>query len=209
MKILIVYAHPEPTSFNHALHEQAIETLKDQHEIQVSDLYAMHFNAVANWQDYQESFTTCEFSSAQHEAFQKNKLSPDIQEEQSKLTWCDFIIFQFPLWWFSVPAILKGWLDRVLTSGFAFDKNKWFATGLLQPRRAMLSVTTQSPFNTFQEGGLHGDIHQYLKPIHHALHFVGITTLAPHIAYAVNIDQESRTKYLNHYREHLLKMLSK
>jgi NAD(P)H dehydrogenase (quinone) len=100
MKILIVYAHPEPTSFNHALKEIAIETFKkNHHEVQLSDLYAMHFNAVADWSDFtqMDSSLPRQYSVIQRDAYLKDKLAFDIKQEQEKLSGCDLIIFQFPL----------------------------------------------------------------------------------------------------------------
>lgn len=212
MKIFIVYAHPEPTSFNHALKEQAMNVLQTaHHEIKLSDLYAMHFKPTADWNDFKEINPTIpkQYSVIQRDAYLNHQLSNDIKEEQDKLSWCDVIIFQFPLWWFDAPAILKGWFDRVFAAGFSYDKEKWFSTGLLQPKGAILSVTTQSPKSAYQAGGLHEDINQFLRPIHHTLRFVGITPLNPFVAYGVmNIDEQERKKYLSDYQEHLLKQIS-
>lgn len=212
MKVLIVYAHPEPTSFNHALKEQAIHVLQESHhEVKLSDLYAMHFNPTADWSDFKEinHSLPLQYGAIQRDAYFKNQLADDIQTEQDKLAWCDMVIFQFPIWWFGMPAILKGWFDRVLTAGFSYDKEKWFSTGLLQPRKALLSVTTQSPVNEYQPGGMHGDIDQFLHPIHHVLRFVGITPLNPFVAYGVmNIDDLERKKYLTDYRTYLLRQIS-
>lgn len=211
MNILIVYAHLEPTSFNAALKERAIDVIKEcQHEIKISDLYQMNFKASADWQDFTERDPALpkQYGVVQRDAYLKNHLSDDIQQEQMKLSWADIVLFQFPLWWFGPPAILKGWLDRVLAAGFSYDKEKWFDTGLLKPRRAMLSVTTQSPMSAYQSGGMHGDITQFLHPTHHTLRFVGIAPLDPFVAYGVmNIDDQERKQYLNAYQEHLLRFL--
>lgn len=212
MKIFIVYAHPEPTSFNCALQEQAINVLQEaHHEIKLSDLYAMRFNSIANWSDFKEINHELprQYGVIQRDAYLNNQLSDDIKEEHDKLSWCDMIIFQFPLWWFGMPAILKGWFDRVLAAGFSYDKEKWFSTGLLQPKQAILSVTTQSPFSAYQPDGMHGTINQFLHPIHHTLRFAGITPLNPFVAYGVmNIDNQERKKYLMSYKTHLLEQIS-
>jgi NAD(P)H dehydrogenase (quinone) len=54
------------------------------------------------------------------QAFAQGTQSADIAAEQEKLLWADTVIFQFPLWWFSMPAIMKGWIDRVYAWGFAY-----------------------------------------------------------------------------------------
>jgi putative NADPH-quinone reductase len=207
MKILIVYAHPEASSFNHALKEQAVNVLKNaSHEIKLSDLYAIHFNPVAGWDDFKEIDSTLphQYGVVQRDAYLKNLLSDDIKREQEKLSWCDAVIFQFPLWWFGLPAILKGWFDRLFATAYAYDKDKMFSAGLLQPIQAMLSVTTQSPSSTYQADGRHGDMNQYLHPIHHTLRFAGIKILQPFVAYGVmNITDVERKQYLVSYEKHL------
>ncbi|MFJ5624710.1 NAD(P)H-dependent oxidoreductase [Peribacillus loiseleuriae] len=85
----------------------------------------MNFKAVADRDDFNtlqnESFF--KYAIEQKYAAKTNRFPQDIQEEQEKLLWANFIIFQFPLWWYSVPAILKGWSDRVFASGFVYSKD--------------------------------------------------------------------------------------
>jgi NAD(P)H dehydrogenase (quinone) len=206
VKFFLVYAHPEPTSFNAALKTQAIATLEKNHSVKVSDLYAMKFNPVASWDDFKKINPDLpkQYGVVQHDAFLTNQLTDDIRQEQEKLAWCDVVIFQFPLWWFGAPAILKGWFERVFAGGFAYDKDKWFETGLLKPRRAMLSTTTQSPLSAYQADGMHGEIDAYLKPIHHTLKFAGFEILAPFVSYGVmNMDAAEREKCLTSLVERL------
>ena len=124
MQILIVYAHPEPTSFNAAMKDLAVETLTAQgHSVVVSDLYAMGWNAVAGPQDVTGARSdTSRFSLAREQthAMEQGNIAVDIAAEQAKLTAADLVIFQFPIWWFGMPAILKGWADRVFARGFAY-----------------------------------------------------------------------------------------
>lgn len=63
-------------------------------------------------------------------------------EEQVKISWADYLIFQFPLWWTEPPAILKGWFDRVFAKEFAYDNGATYKKGLLQGKKALLSFTT-------------------------------------------------------------------
>src|SRR5438876_465948 len=123
MKILIVYAHPEPRSFNAALKNFAVEILTEAgHSVQVSDLYAMDFNCTGGPDDFLEREDPG-FFAYQREQIHASAASlfvPELKAEMEKLVWADFLIFQFPLWWFSVPAILKGWVDRVFAMGFSY-----------------------------------------------------------------------------------------
>ncbi len=104
MHILIVYAHHEPQSFNGALKDRAVSTLQQQgHQVKVSDLYAMNFQAIATHDDFlaQERSDFLKYQAEQIHATATRSFAEDIREEQAKLSWADLIIFQFPLWWFS------------------------------------------------------------------------------------------------------------
>lgn len=208
MKILYVYAHPAQHSFNQALREHAILTLLAHgHDVKLSNLYKMNFKAVANWQDFTDNNLNAlhQYGVAQKLAFDTDALSDDIKEEQEKLLWCDTLVLQFPFWWFSMPAILKGWFDRVFAAGFAYDKGKWFDAGSMQPRRAVLAITTQAPVTSYGANGLNGDINQLLIPLHQTLRFVGFTPLMPFVAYGVmNADESTRQNYIHAYGKHLL-----
>lgn len=209
MHILIVYAHPHHCSFNKALKEHAVALLKQkQHQVTISDLYANKFKAVADWDDFKSDKLSLQYGIAQQQAFSDNLLSEDIKQEQTKILNAGAIILQFPLWWFSTPAILKGWLDRVFTPGFAYEKDKWFSDGLLKPRKVMLASTTQSPDSAYAQGGMHGDIEQYLLPINHTLRFAGLTVVKPFVAYGVmSTDDTTRQQYLYDYEQAILNNL--
>jgi NAD(P)H dehydrogenase (quinone) len=203
MKILLVYAHPQKESFNSALKENALHELKKKgHEVKVSDLYAMNFEAVASWKDFTSHDPNIpkQYHFAQKYALDHKNMEADILLEQEKLEWCDTLILQFPLWWFSTPAIMKGWMDRVFTKGFSYDENRWFETSPLFGRKAMLALTTAAPQSSFTDSGINGDIETLLKPIHHSLHFVGFATVKPFIAYEIyNADENKKQSYLSKY----------
>ena len=133
MNILYVYAHPNPESFNGMLKQAGEKVLKKlDHNIMLTDLYAQNFHAVASWDDFNlpETETNPQYFLSQQAAYQNYALAKDIEAEIKKIEWANHIIFQFPLWWFSTPAILKGWFDRVLVKGFAYDSGKTFDNGL-------------------------------------------------------------------------------
>src|SRR5512145_2387923 len=108
MQVLIVYAHEEPNSFNAALKNVAIRTFEEAgHKVVVSDLYRMRFKAVADGEDFLERRDKHSLKRQQEEkaAGELGTLAHDILEEQRKLRECDLLLLQFPLWWFSMPAI--------------------------------------------------------------------------------------------------------
>lgn len=208
MNILYVYAHPNPSSLNAVLKKQALNVLTQlEVEIKSSDLYHDNFKAVADWKDFNRDAqeNVSQYFAAQYDAYKNHKLSADISSELNKIAWADHIIFQFPLWWFSTPAILKGWLDRVLVKGFAYDAGKTFNDGLLKGKTASLVITTQSPESAYQTNGLHeAPIAAFLHHIHHTLRFVGIKTLAPFVVYAAfNLDAEREKQIIKDYSDYL------
>jgi NAD(P)H dehydrogenase (quinone) len=148
MRILIVYAHPEPLSFTAALKNLAMEVLTEAgHEVQVSDLYAMKFDPAGGPTDFlaREDPSVFRYQREQIHATAADLFAPQLKAEMSKLAWADFVIFQFPLWWFSLPAILKGWVDRVFAMGFSYNIGQSYEKGVFRGKRAMLSFTTGGP----------------------------------------------------------------
>lgn len=211
MKVFIVYAHPEPKSFNGAMKDLAVSVLTEQgHQVQVSDLYSMNFKAVADRADFLELENPdfFKYQIEQNIAYEHKKLAPDIVAEQEKLLWSDLVIFQFPLWWFSLPAILKGWVDRVMTTGFAYGGGKFYDQGGLAGRKAMLALTTGGPPTMYSETGLNGDLDQILFAINHGiLYFVGLEVLPPFVAWSVaRAGEEGRQHYLETYKHRLLNL---
>ncbi|WP_210214002.1 MULTISPECIES: NAD(P)H-dependent oxidoreductase [unclassified Mesorhizobium] len=147
------------------------------HEVVVSDLYAMGFNPVSD----RRNFTTVRDANYYHQQTEEanaaahDGFAPDIQAEMDKLFWCDALILQFPLWWFGLPAILKGWVDRVFASGGRiYGGGKWYDRGVFSGKRAMCSVTIGGPPPIYSDRGLNGPIGAILFPINHGmLYFVG------------------------------------
>lgn len=184
MRILIVYAHPEPDSLTGALKDVAVEHLRGAgHEVVVSDLYAMGWKAQADAADFGESGTGT-FMQASGEAYSNGTLTADITAEQDKLRWADAVLLHFPLWWYSMPAILKGWVDRVFTNGFAYGSGSTalprYGAGALSGRRAMLVVSIGGREPAYSERGINGHIDDLLFPIHHGiLYYPGMDIAAP------------------------------
>ncbi|NDZ73196.1 NAD(P)H-dependent oxidoreductase [Streptomyces sp. SID10362] len=197
MKTLIVHAHPEPRSLNGSLKDLAVSTLEAAgHEVRVSDLYAMDWKAVVDAADYGEQATSpLRVVSNSGRAFEAGALTPDVAAEQEKLLWADTVIFQFPLWWYTMPAILKGWVDRVFTHRFAYgvgvhDETRYgerFGEGTLRGRRAILSVTVGGPESHYTDRGINGPIEDLLFPIHHGiLYYPGLEVLPPFVLHGAD-----------------------
>ncbi len=209
MNVLLVFAHPEPRSFNGALRDAARDTLQGLgHAVETSDLYAMRFFPAVSESDF-----TCERANPevfnagaeQQHAHEQQAFAAEIALEQQKVSRADLVILQFPMWWFGMPAILKGWVDRVFARGFAYLRGRMYDTGMLAGRRAMLSLTTGNPGSLYAPDGVNGDIEHILWPIHNGIfRYAGFEVLPPYIAYAPGIaSPEQREAMLEAYRAHL------
>ncbi|HHQ2903641.1 TPA: NAD(P)H-dependent oxidoreductase, partial [Pseudomonas aeruginosa] len=208
MNVLIVHAHNEPQSFTRALCDQACETLAGQgHAVQVSDLYAMNWNPVASAADFAERVDPdyLVYALEQREGVKRQSLAADIQAELDKLLWADLLILNFPIYWFSVPAILKGWFDRVLVSGVCYGGKRFYDQGGLAGKKALVSLTLGGRQHMFGEGAIHGPLEDMLRPIlRGTLAYVGMQVLEPFVAWHVPyISEEARGNFLRAYQVRL------
>jgi NAD(P)H dehydrogenase (quinone) len=108
MRALLVYCHPKPDSFNAAVKDLVLQKLcAAGAEVRLTDLYGRHFQPVLTTPEW-ESYLTCPAN------------CDPVAQDVADLKWCDTLIFVYPTWWYGLPAMLKGWLDRVLLPGVAF-----------------------------------------------------------------------------------------
>lgn len=204
MNILLVYAHPEPKSLNGSLKDFAVQRLKDTgHTVQVSDLYAMNWKAALDASDRTDRHADARFNPSldSKHAFESGTQSSDIAREQDKLRWADAVILQFPLWWFSMPAILKGWVERVYAYGFAYGVGEhsdrhWgdrYGQGSMAGKRAMLVVTTGGWESHYGPRGVNGPINDILFPIQHGmLYYPGFDVVPPFVVHRTGRIDETR-----------------
>ncbi len=128
MRHLIIYAHPNSESLNHHFKEIVIKNLtKSGHEIVVRDLYELEFNPVLSMNDMIDQM--------------KGTLEEKIIAEQEYISWAENIIFIYPIWWTGMPAIMKGYIDRIFTYGFAYRYDQRIQKGLLTGKSAIIINT--------------------------------------------------------------------
>ena len=140
MKVLAVYAHPNPNSFNRAVLESFTRGLKDGgHTFEIIDLYATDFSPSLKGQDFAQ--------------FTGKPLPKDVLEHQAEVTRADALAFIFPIWYSFYPAILKGWIERVLCNEFAYRHVEGGVKGLLKHKKAILISTTGGPEPAFKMSG--------------------------------------------------------
>ncbi|MCS7269069.1 MAG: NAD(P)H-dependent oxidoreductase [Geminicoccaceae bacterium] len=201
MKVLVVFAHPEPRSFCAAMKDRAVAFFSARgHDVLISDLYAMGFDAVAKAEDfaYRRDPDYLVYALEQRHAFETGTLAPDIRAEVDKLLAADVLLLVFPLWWFSVPAILKGWFDRVFLSGPFYGGRRFYDRGGLAGKRAACLITAGSRAHMLREGGIHGPLELVLRHLlQGTLGYVGFTVLPPFVAWHVPyVDEATRADYL-------------
>jgi NAD(P)H dehydrogenase (quinone) len=212
VNIFIVYAHHEPSSFTSAMKNLATEVFTAQgHSVVISDLYGQGFSPLAQkWDFVTTSGRHINYMFEQkHAANLDLAFSPDILGEIKKLRSADLVLFVTPIWWFSVPAILKGWFDRILAMGVAWDGGKIYEDGLLRGKQAMIIAAAGGPAEYYHEQGRHrATAVQVLHPINHGtLAFCGMDVHEPFVAMNVlGQDTSARAKTLTELQfrlEHL------
>jgi NAD(P)H dehydrogenase (quinone) len=212
MHALVVYAHPEPTSFSAALRDRAVAAITQAgHTVEVSDLYQERFDPVAGRHDF-TSVANAErfhYQAEQEMAARTGGFAADIQREQDRVRNADLLVLQFPLWWGGMPAILKGWAERVLAYGFAYVDGRRFDTGFFKGRRAIFSVTTGGTRERFSSQGVYGEIGQVLYPVERLLlQYMGYEVLSPFVAYAApRVSDAERQAYLDAWEITILKAI--
>lgn len=190
--VLIVYAHPEPTSLTRHFVAASKQTLEQQgHTVLQSDLYGMGWKAIFDERDFPSRVDSerLAFVRESGHAYATEQQTEDVTAEQHKLLAADAVILQFPLWWFGMPAILKGWIDRVYAYGFAYgykdEGNRYrYGDGILKGKRALLSVMVGGPAEDYSPRGINGPLEELLFPITHGtLFFPGMDVLPTHAVY--------------------------
>jgi NAD(P)H dehydrogenase (quinone) len=201
-RVLVVYSHPEPTSVTRQLVQVTVEKLEELgHEVVQSDLYGMGWKAVFDASDFPKRANPerLSFIAESANAYATGQQTDDVAAEQAKLSSADAVVLQFPLWWFGVPAILKGWIERVYAFGFGYGyqdgtNQHRYGEGALRGKRALVSVCAGGPAADYGPRGINGPMDQLLFPLTHgALFYPGMDVLTTHVVYGaayINSDAE-------------------
>lgn len=172
MNHLIIYAHPNVGSFNHAILERAIST-SAPNKLMVRNLYSLNFNPILDWAEFQSTL------SQEYEA--------DVAIEHQYWLEADVITLIYPLWWMGFPAILKGYLDRVLSYDFAYRNGESESIGLLTGKKMQQFVTLGNSNEKYAEKG-------FLSAFEHTLgkglfEFCGISEVKMHYFGSVGLKE--------------------
>jgi NAD(P)H dehydrogenase (quinone) len=180
-KILVIIGHPNPNSFNHALAKKYIDAARQAgHQVAVLALNELQFDPILRF-GYQAEQT----------------LEPDLQMAQTAIKNAEHIVFVYPSWWGSIPALLKGFIDRTFLPGFAFKYQSrttpWWDK-LLAGRTAHLMITMDTPwwYNRIMYGNANINMMKAAT-----LQFCGIKKVKVSIFDGVRLsDDQKRAKWL-------------
>ena len=209
MNVLVVFAHPEPKSLNGTLKDLAVKKLKDiGNKVKVSDLYHMRFKAILDPDDFLELENSDRFSPIMEQihAAQTNSFASDIKEEMERVKWADLIIFQFPIWYGSMPAIMKGWFERILANGFASNmfEGKIYENAMMKGKKAMLSFTTGGPEENYYMDIPDKDPGKLIPTTTESLKYSGFEVIKPFVLFGViGLSSEDAKKHFDDYEKHL------
>jgi len=143
MKHLIIYSHLNPASFTKAVVDRVVEKSKEKgDDIKIIDLHGENFQPILGMPDIEGMFMGKETPS-------------DVKKYQDMLAWSEHITVVYPMWWGQMPAILKGFMDRVFANGFAYNYGEQGPEGLLGGRTAQIYVLTGTPNEYYKENGMH------------------------------------------------------
>jgi NAD(P)H dehydrogenase (quinone) len=133
MRILVVFAHPVPESFGSAVYRRLVESLEQRgHEVRGLDLYAQGFDPVMSAEDRRD-YHTPKVNEAR------------VAEQLAHISWAEGLIFVYPTWWYSLPAMLKGWIDRVWVPFATFE----LPQGLTPVQGRMQNIRLIGAFSTY------------------------------------------------------------
>jgi NAD(P)H dehydrogenase (quinone) len=139
--IYSVYAHPNRTSTTHSINQVAEQIGKKKgYIVETNDLYRNAFNPVLSTKDMK--------------AFREGKMDNELQEEQEILKNSDLILLSYPIWWAGMPAIMKGWIDRVFSYGFAYKVREGQPLPLLTNKKAIIINTHGQPRSDYEKNGM-------------------------------------------------------
>jgi NAD(P)H dehydrogenase (quinone) len=181
VRVLTVYAHPNPKSFNHAILEQFNKGLAEAgHEADIVDLYGINFDPCVRAADLVQ--------------FSGGQMPAQVIAQQEKVSAADGIALIHPIWGWSFPAILKGWMDRVFSYGFAYEAGERGVRGLLKDRKTLVICTAGGPEEFYEAAGY---MDAFIKTCDGIFDVCGIRKVAYSCFYGVQVvGDQGRKGYL-------------
>ncbi len=183
MHVLIVFAHPRRESLTGAILDRFTAGLGagGRHEIEIADLYREGFD--------------CRFQPEDYAQFQAAPMPDVIRAEQARVDRADALAFVFPVWWWSFPAVLKGWIDRVFSEGWAYSFEPGVSRGRLRDRPVQLIGVAGSRESTYRKYGYGEAMRVQIDT--GILGYCGLRDVAVELYYDVEQSPENRMRCLD------------
>jgi NAD(P)H dehydrogenase (quinone) len=202
MKTLVVFAHPESQSFCAELARRAVVRMRSEGEVRLIDLYAEDFDPVIRPAHFPQRTSPARFEPMVEQAHQAatSAITPDVAKHQAAVDWSDRLVLVFPLWWWSMPAMLKGWIDRVFSTDFAYGARN------LDGRIGMVCATAETKSDRFEPTDGNNPLHHIERGI---LKFCGFHVAPSFVAADIyDLSDEDRRRRLSDFEAWLTKHLA-
>jgi NAD(P)H dehydrogenase (quinone) len=187
MHTLVVFAHPKRDSYTGAVLDAFLAGLSENADdtVDVADLYSEGFDPCFQPDDYAQ--------------FRGENMPPAIAREQERVTRAEALAFVFPVWWWSFPAMLKGWIDRVFSEGWAYSFEPGISRGRLRDRPTLLLGVGGSREATYRKYGYNDAMRVQIDI--GVLGYCGLRDVEMQVFYDVEQSPENRARYLIEARE--------
>jgi NAD(P)H dehydrogenase (quinone) len=183
--MLVVFAHPRRDSYTGAVLDAFVAGLAEAgHVAEIADLYRENFESRLQPEDYAQ--------------LRGAEMPADVRREQARMDAADALALVFPVWWWSFPAVLKGWIDRVFSEGWAYRFEPGLSRGLLRDRPTLLIGVAGSRESTYRKYG-YGEAMRAQIDVG-ILGYCGIRDVDTKIFYDVDQRPEARAQYLDEAR---------
>ena len=195
MNTLVVLAHPESQSFCAELARRAVLRMRSEGEVRFLDLYMEDFDPVIRPAHFPGRASPKRFEPMVEQARQAaiGEVTADIAEHQAALEWSDRLLLVFPLWWWSMPAILKGWIDRVFSTDFAYGAKD------LGGRVGMVCATAETKADRFTPTDGSNPLHHIERGI---LKFCGFNVAPSFVAAEIyDLSDTDRQRLLDDFEQ--------
>lgn len=139
---LIIYCNPDPKSLSAAYKDAVVSLTEMSHnQVNVRDLYNIGFNPVLKKSDF--------------DALKHGQIPDEVKVEQDYIQWADLLTFIYPIWWAGMPALLKGYIDRVFSKGFAYTMDEQgHMKGLLAGKKVVILSNMGFTYACYEENGM-------------------------------------------------------
>ena len=195
MHALIILAHPEAGSFTAALARTAADALTDTGwTVDLDDLVREGFTGDLTRADLAPApdADLVQIMWEQEGATARDGYAPAVLDQMRRLQAADLVVTAFPFWWFSVPGVLKSWIDRVFANGVGYGHDP-YVDGPLRGKRALAAVAIGGSVDNYGPNGTMGDIHALLNPLlHGTFGYAAMDVLDPFLVYEADGPDDAR-----------------